>query len=95
MHDSGTIHSPKVIPDLSTVSQHNDAARREAKKVLDVVLADDWVQVHAVHVQPLDSLEIRHLGGGRRHMAMAAYRGGGRQSRMRRFHLEMYMGMFC
>lgn len=84
------MHSPEVIPDFSTVPQHNDAAGRETEKVLYVVLADDWVQVHAIHVQPLDPLEVRHLGGGRRHVAMATNRGGRPQSRMRCFHLQFY-----
>ena len=87
-----SVHLPKVIANFPPVSKHDDAARGETEEVFDAVLADDGVQVHAVHVQPLDPLEVRHLSGGRRHVAVAAHRGGGGgpQSRMGSFHLKCY-----
>ena len=46
---------------LVSVFQDNDATGGEAEEVFDVILANDGVQVDAIHVQPLHFLEVSVL----------------------------------
>ena len=46
---------------LVSVLQDNDSTGRKAEEVLDVILADHRVQVHAVHVEPLHLLKVSVL----------------------------------
>ena len=46
---------------LVSVLQDNDPTGRKAEEVLDVILADHGVQVHAVHVEPLHLLKVSVL----------------------------------
>lgn len=53
---------PVVVANFGFIPEHNHAAWGEPQEVLRVVFANHWVQVHPVHVQPLDFVQEVHLG---------------------------------